>query len=211
MIIETTYHPEDHITYSSHPFLFFFSQDCETRVSELPFNTLSDEDSKFLDSSEGFAQMFSFVFAMNSHKKKDATTNYFYVPNTTLDIYNLLGDFLNSEKQTQYGLFLLPNGGQYAYIVMDKLATREIKKMENANYICAAVFQGNGFLAFEEGFVFHDGIDPTHGYFSKGKAKGDFLVLVSALLALAQKKQPLKLFKSKKVKEKIYCLSKQSA
>jgi len=199
------------ITYNTHPFLLFFSQDSETALPELPFVTSSQEDNDFLDKSKGLNDMFNFVFAMNSIKKTNATTNYFYVPSPTLDIPNLLGDFIKSEKQTQYGLILFPNGGQYAYIVMDELTTYELKKKENANYICVGVFQGNGFLAFEEGYVFNDGIEPTHGYFSKGKAKGDFLVLISVLLALAKKKHPLKLFKSKRVKEKIYCLSKQSA
>ena len=195
------------ITYNTHPFLLFFSQDCETRVSELPFNILSDDDGKFLENSKGFSEMFDFVFAMNSHKKKNASTNYFYAPSPMLDIPNLLSAFLQSEIQTQYGLFLLPNCGQYAYIVIDKPTTQEIKK-QKGNYICTAIFQANGFLAFEEGLVFDDGIDclPT-GYFSKGKAKGDFLVLVSVLLALAQKKQPLKLYQSDKIKEKIYLLT----
>lgn len=201
------------ITYNDYPFLLFFSQDLHTSFNELTFLTPCEEANQFLSNSKGWHEMFNFATAMNTLNKKDASTNYFVTPET-LDLYHndkkfryyQFHDFCKSDIKSQFGTLLFPNGGQFVYVVMGKPETRVVKNL-NDNYLCAAKFQRNLFIGFEEGRIIQESLDdmPT-SYFSDGSTNGSYLAFVIICLAYAQKQIPLKQYNTQTVKETIYIL-----
>ena len=201
------------ITYNDHPFLLFFSQDLHSRFDELTFQTSCEEANQFLSDSKGWHEMFGFVASMNTLNKKDTTTNYLVTPET-LDLYHndkkfryyQFHDFCKSDIKTQYGTLLFPNGGQFVYVVMGKPETKAVKNLKG-NYLCAASFQSNLFIGFEEGIIINEGLDdmPT-SYFSDGATNGAYLAFIIICLSYAQKQAPLKQYQTQKIKETIYIL-----
>ena len=202
------------ITYNDHPFLLFFSQDYKTRLDELTFQTNGEEANYFLDTSKGLAQMFVIATAMNAHHNKDVSTNYIVTPealeiyhNDKKQRYHLFHDFVKTDIKSQFGTFLFPHGGQFAYIILGKNDTKAVKNISD-NYLCAANFQSNFFIGFDEGRIINGCLDdsPKTCFFTDGTPSGSYLFLIIILLALAQKNAPLKLYQSDNIKETIYIL-----
>ena len=201
------------ITYNDYPFLLFFSQDFQTKFDELTFLTSCEEANQFLSNSRGWHEMFTIATSLNTLNKKDTSTNYLVTPET-VDLYHndkkfryyQFHDFCKSDIKTQYGTLLFPNGGQFVYVVLGKPETKVVKNL-NGNYLCAANYQSNLFIGFEEGLIMEEGLDdmPT-SFFCDGSTNGAYLAFVIICLAYAQKKAPLELYQTPQIKETIYIL-----
>jgi len=200
------------ISYNDYPALLFTSF-YRDEMNGLPF-TVKDKDVRdYLSRCSGFKEMFLNIGAFNSLAKENKSTNYMIEDG----LFRIMdggdckfcglqyGNFFRDEVPAKHGTVIFRKGGNCVYLLLDRERTKALKGV-NGRYICTAFFLKDLFIGFEEAIITDENLAIMHnGYYEEGMIKGGYLAFVIVTLAYAHNKN-LRLYKSDKIKEKIYVL-----
>lgn len=198
------------ITYNDYPSLLFLSYNKDNAPEELPFEVASLPVKNFLANSKGYHNLFGYIAVKNSLENKNTTTNYllddrlFHRIDSDDHFRNeQFKNFFFQYVKPSHGVILFKEGGQYVYLLLGKNETKSLKN-KDGRYIAVALFKGNFFIGFEEGFITDRGIDVLpSGHYEGGMDRGGYISFCVITLAYANKKQ-LQVHKTDTVKETMF-------
>lgn len=199
------------IDYNTYPLLLHTSFAKDDAPAELPFEVASADVRNYLSDCKGYQEMFAYIAIRNTVKKENSNTHYYL--NDDL-FHRIDGDdrfrndnfrnFFLSYVKPKNGVILFKDCGQYLYVLLGVQETKKLKR-RYGRYIAVALFKGDFFIGFEEGYITDSGIQVEHtGHYENGMDIGGYISFVLITLGFAGEKE-LQLSETTTI-EKVYTL-----
>lgn len=200
------------ITYNNYPLLLHTSFNVEDAPEHLPFEVSSEAVREYLSRCVGYQELFTFIAAKNTIFAKNTNTHY----HLNDDIFKRIDsdDFFRNEMFQRFfseyikpknGVITFKQNGQYLYNLLGVQETKKLKG-KKGRYIAVALFRGDFFVGFEEGYITERGIQVEQtGHYSIGMPPGGYISFILVTLAFAGEKDH-KLIENNKTNEIIYKL-----
>lgn len=196
------------IDYNNYPTILFTSFNEEDSSGGFPFNVQSEAAHNYLSQNEELHEMLSIIVAKNTFMKENCCTHYFLNSDLGVEIFFLKGDellhsFSKKNIKSKCGTVLTGPSVQFVYLLLDKDETKLFKKKEG-RYVAVALFFGNVFIGFEEGYIIDDHfrVNMHTNYYEREVKAGLYIANVLITLSYTEDRS-LPLLKTK-VTEKIY-------
>lgn len=184
------------IDYNNYPLLLHTSFTREDVPTELHFEVVSVEVREYLSKCNGYSELFGIIGAKNTLKREDSNTHFYLEDKLFHKIDSddhfrrqQFSNFFSDYIKPKNGTILFKDGGQYLYLLLGVQETGKLKK-RNGRYIAVALFQGDLFIGFEEGYITERGVQVEHtGHYENEMPVGGYISFVLVTLAFAGDKQ----------------------
>lgn len=199
------------IDYNNYPLLLHTSFTKDDAPTELPFEVGSVEVKEYLSQCDGYNDLFAGITVKNTLHKENSNTHFYLKDNLFHKIDSddhfrsqQFSNFFSDYIKPKNGMILFKEKGQYLYMLLGVQETKKIKK-RNGRYIAVALFQGDFFIGFEEGYITERGVQVEHtGHYENEMPVGGYISFVLVTLAFAGDKQHELI--ENKTKERVYQL-----